>query len=151
MVTSSIGLVEKYDMLAPKFKAAYAFLRQTNVAELPVQTLALSPDLTVQVKEYDTKPPEETPFETHDKMFDIQYVVSGEELFGIAPRDSLEETEPYSNEKDITFYRDPPQYGSLLLRPGDLVVVSPDEAHKPGCMTGKPSPVKKIIIKVRAH
>jgi YhcH/YjgK/YiaL family protein len=149
MLASSIGLVEKYDMLAPKFKAAYEFLRKTNLAELLVQTLTLSPDLTVQVKEYDTKPPEEAKFETHNKMFDIQYVVSGEELFSLAPRDGLEETEPYSDEKDITFYRDPPQYGSLQLRPGDLVVVSPDEAHKPACMVGKPSPVKKIIIKVR--
>jgi YhcH/YjgK/YiaL family protein len=149
MFTSNILFAEKYDLQSPKFKAAYEFLRQKNLTELPVQTTPLSPDLIVQVREYDTKPPAEAQFETHNKMFDIQYVVSGEEVFGLAPRDSLEETAPYDDEKDITFYRDPPHYGSLLLRAGDMVIVSPEEAHKPSCMVEKPSPVKKIIIKVR--
>ncbi|MDR1468680.1 MAG: YhcH/YjgK/YiaL family protein, partial [Spirochaetaceae bacterium] len=142
-------LAEKYDYLAPKFRQAYEFLRRGDLADLPVQGITLSEDLTVQVKEYDTKPPEDARFETHDKMFDIQFVVSGEELFGLAPRAGLKETTPYDAEKDITFYHDPPRYGSVLLRAGDFIVVSPDDAHKPACMMEKPAPVKKIIVKVR--
>jgi YhcH/YjgK/YiaL family protein len=149
MFAANIRLAEKYDVYAPKFKAAYEFLRQKNLAELPVQTMRLSADLTVQVREYNTKPSAEAQFETHDKMFDIQYVVSGEEFFGVAPRDSLEEMTPYNAEKDVTFYHDPPHYGLHLLRAGDFILVSPEEAHKPSCMVGTSSPVKKIIIKVR--
>jgi YhcH/YjgK/YiaL family protein len=92
--------------------------------------------------------PKDAKFETHDKMFDIQFVVSGEELFGIASRPDLEITEPYNKEKDITFYRDPPYYSSVLLRAGDLIVVAPEDAHKPACMVEKPAPVKKIIVKI---
>ena len=148
MFASHISLAEKYDYLAPKFRQAYEFLRRGDLADMPEQVIKLSEDITVQVKEYDTKPPLDARFETHDKMFDIQFVVSGEELFGLAPRDGLKETGPYNAEKDITFYYDPPRYGSVLLRAGDFIVVSPDDGHKPACMTEKPAPVKKIIVKI---
>ena len=149
MFASHISLVEKYDYLAPKFRQAYEFLRRGDLADLPVQVIKLSEDITVQVKEYDTKPSEAARFETHDKMFDIQFVISGEELFGLSSREGLKETVPYDAEKDITFYQDPPRYGSVLLRAGDFIVVSPEDAHKPACMTERPAPVKKIIAKVR--
>ncbi|MDR0639782.1 MAG: YhcH/YjgK/YiaL family protein [Spirochaetaceae bacterium] len=149
MFASHISLAEKYDYLAPKFRQAYEFLRRGDLADLSARVTKLAEDITVQLKEYDTKPPEDVRFETHDKMFDIQFMVSGEELFGLVPRDGLKETAPYDAEKDITFYQDPPRYGSVLLKAGDFIVVSPDDAHKPACMTEKPAPVKKIVVKVR--
>jgi YhcH/YjgK/YiaL family protein len=149
MFGSAILFAEKYDFLAPKFRLAYEFLRRKDLAELPAETLELSRDVLVQVKEYTTKPPAEAKFETHDRMFDIQFVVLGEELFGLAPRAGLEAEAPYDAGKDITFYRDPPHYGSVLLRAGDFIVVTPEDAHKPACMVAQPAPVKKIIVKIR--
>jgi YhcH/YjgK/YiaL family protein len=149
MFGSAILFAEKYDFLAPKFRLAYEFLRRKDLAELPAGTMDLSKDVLVQVKEYTTKPPAEAKFETHDRMFDIQFVVSGEELFGLAPRAGLEVEAPYDAEKDITFYRDPLRYGSVLLQAGDFIVVTPEDAHKPACMVAQPAPVKKIIVKIR--
>ena len=34
------------------------------------------------------------------------------------------------------------------LRPGDLVVTPPCDAHKPGCCPGEPAPLKKVCVKV---
>jgi YhcH/YjgK/YiaL family protein len=149
MFQSSIQTAEKYDYLAEKFIASYEFLRRKDLASLPVGTIKLNDDVTVQVHAYDTLAAESARFETHDRMFDIQYVISGQELFGVAPRSSLVVETPYNSEKDITFYRDPPLYGSVLLGAGDFIVVSPEEAHKPRCIAGQVSAVKKIVIKVR--
>jgi YhcH/YjgK/YiaL family protein len=149
MFASNIFFTEKYDFTAPKFTHAYEFLRRKDLAGLPVQTLELSGGAVVQVREYMTRPPDEAKFEAHDRMFDIQFVVSGGELFGLAPRAGLEEEASYDGEKDITFYHDPPCYGSVLLRAGDFIVVGPEDAHKPGCMITQPAPVKKIIVKIR--
>jgi YhcH/YjgK/YiaL family protein len=149
MFQSSIQLAEKYDYLAEKFKIGYEFLRRKDLAELPPGLIELNDEVTVRVQEYNTAAAESVRFETHDRNFDIQYVVSGEELFGLAPRNSLAVETPYNADKDITLYRDPPLYGSLLLNAGDFIVVGPEEAHKPRCMAGKLSFVKKIIVKVR--
>ncbi|MDR1147512.1 MAG: YhcH/YjgK/YiaL family protein [Spirochaetaceae bacterium] len=149
MFASNILFVEKYDYMNEKFKLAYEFLRRDDLTELPVGEIKLSPDVTVRVQEYTTKLPEEAKFESHNKMIDIQYVASGQEFFGLARREQLETIVPYSDEKDITFYRDPPVYGSVLLQAGDFIVVSPEDAHKPSCVVGTPAPVKKLLIKVR--
>lgn len=52
-------------------------------------------------------------------------------------------------ENDVVFYEDPPMSGQVLLREGDLVVVAPEDAHKPRCAAGDPAPVKKVVVKVK--
>jgi YhcH/YjgK/YiaL family protein len=149
MFSTSVKFAEKYDYLSAKFKTAYEFLRRNDLAGLPVGVIKLTDDVTVQVQEYTTIPAESGKFETHDKMFDIQYVISGKEAFGIAPRSELTVTEAYNTEKDITFYKDPALSGSVLLGPGDFIVVAPEDAHKPRCISGSPAAVKNLVIKVR--
>ena len=68
-------------------------------------------------------------FETHEKYFDIQYMVSGREQFGVCKRDGLVEKE--RNEAgDLIFYEEPEFSGSVFLEEGDLIVVAPEDAHK---------------------
>ena len=149
MFSTSVSLAEKYDYQSKKFKTAYEFLRRKDLAGLPAGSIKLNDDVTVLVQEYTTVPAETAKFETHEKMFDIQYVISGKEAFGIAPRSELTVTEAYSDEKDITFYKDPAVHGYVVLGPGDFVVVAPEDAHKPRCIAGSPGAVKKLVIKVR--
>ena len=44
---------------------------------------------------------------------------------------------------------DPDLFGEVLLREGDLIVVAPEDAHKPRCAAGEPAPVKKVVVKVK--
>ncbi|MDR3312723.1 MAG: YhcH/YjgK/YiaL family protein [Spirochaetaceae bacterium] len=151
MFNTSIDLSEKYDFLAEKFKLGYEFLRRKDLKDLPVGNIKLSDQVTALVQEYETKTPEAAKFETHDRMFDIQYVISGRELFGVAPRHALTVSVPYNSEKDVTLYKDPVTFTQVLLNPGDFIVVPPDDGHKPQVTAepGKPCRVKKIVIKVR--
>lgn len=149
MLYSTKVLAAKYDYLAPKFKIGYEFLKRADLAALPVGKIDLELGVFVQVQEYTSKIPATAKFETHDKYFDIQYVVAGEETFGIAHREGLAIDTPYNPEKDICFHKEPAVSGLLYLQAGDVVVVSPEEAHKPSlAVNGKQGTVKKLVIKV---
>jgi len=79
--------------------------------------------------------------------FDIQYMVSGREQFGVCKRDGLKVKERIE-ENDVIFYEEPEFSGSVLLEEGDLIIVAPEDAHKPRCAAGKPCDVKKVVVKI---
>lgn len=149
MFATSKQFAVKYNYLDAKFKTCYEFLKRGDLASLPVGKMPLDGGITVLVQEYTSKIPENCRFESHDKFFDIQYVVSGAEMFGLANRSELSEDGAYNPEKDITFYKEPAVCGMLLLNAGDFIAVAPEDAHKPGLMVaGKQAPVKKLVIKI---
>ena len=149
MFFSNVSIAEKYNYLEEKFTVAYKWLAETNIKDLPEAFYPLMGDEVIAgVQEYSTSPWEERRFETHDKYFDIQYMVTGDETFGVCKRDGLKEIDRI-DENDVVFYEDPDLYGQVLLREGDLIVVAPEDAHKPRCAAGKPAPVKKVVVKVK--
>lgn len=148
MFNTSTKYAEKYDYLEKKFKIGYEFLRRSDLADLEVGAIQLEEGVLAQIQKYNTNAPEIGKYETHDRNFDIQYVISGEEKFEVACRESLEVETPYDAQKDITFYKEPANSSVIYLKAGDFVVVSPEEAHKPRCNASATCEVKKIVIKV---
>lgn len=149
MLTTNLKLADKYDYLSEKFAKTYHFLRTADLEALPVGNTEIDgKNVFANVQEYTSMPWEECAFEAHDRYFDIQYVVSGREIFGYAKRESLKEKAPYDPEKDLVFFEEPEGCGQILLEAGDLAVVPPEDAHKPRCMAGERCRVKKIVVKV---
>ena len=149
MFFSHVSIAEKYNYLEEKFTVAYKWLAETNIKDLPEGSYPLmGDDVIAGVQEYTTSPWEERRFETHDKYFDIQFMVTGNEMFGVCKRDGLKEINRIE-ENDVVFYEDPELYGQVLLKEGDLIVVAPEDAHKPRCAAGTPAPVKKVVVKVK--
>ena len=149
MLFCNVSIADRYDYLEEKFKVAYKWLAETAIKDLPEGFYPLmGDDVIAGVQEYTTSPWEERRFETHDLYFDIQFMVTGDEMFGICKRDGLREVDRIE-ENDVVFYEDPPMSGQVLLREGDLVVVAPEDAHKPRCAAGDPAPVKKVVVKVK--
>lgn len=60
--------------------------------------------MVANVQEYTTYPASEASFETHEKFFDIQYMASGREMFGVCKRDGLKVKERIE-ENDLIFTR----------------------------------------------
>jgi YhcH/YjgK/YiaL family protein len=151
MIYSSIDLAYTYDDKSAAFKAAYDFLHRPGLEDLPPGPIVINDAVKALVQEYETRPGEAIAFESHNKMADIQYVVSGCELFGVAPRKSLVEKTPYNDEADASLYQDPKQCTWVLLQAGDFITVFPEDAHKPQVQAeaGKACRVKKIVMKVR--
>lgn len=149
MFFSNVSIAEKYNYLEEKFTCAYKWLAETDLKNLAVGSYPLmGDDVIANVQAYDTFTPDQGRFETHEKYFDIQYLVTGKEMFGVCKRDGLKETERVES-NDVIFYEDPEFPGFVLLEEGDLIVVAPEDAHKPRCCAGAPMPVKKVVVKVK--
>ncbi len=148
MFFSNVSIATKYNYLEDKFLAAYKWLEETDIASLPVGKYPILGDTVVaNVQEYTSIKWEEGAFESHEKYYDIQYVVSGKERFGVCKRDGLVVKER-KDASDLIFYEEPALSGSVLLEAGDLIVVAPEDAHKPKCQADGPEPVKKVVVKV---
>lgn len=151
MLTTNITLAEKYDYLSDKFKKAFTFLRETDLASLPIGRTEIDGDeVYASVQSYTTMTVEECAFESHLKYFDVQYVVEGEECFGYEPVKNLTPSMDYDAERDLIFYNEPDDAGSVILKAGDFAIVPPEDGHAPRRMTKNgPCPVKKIVVKVK--
>ena len=129
MVSNRIGLEYKYDFSSPKFRTAFEFLSRKDLGSLPLGWIDLDNGVRASVQGYETIAPAEGFYETHEKYFDIQYVVSGKEYVGVTTRDGLKVKTPY--DKD-----------------GDYIILAPEDVHKPRLTAGEKVTVKKIVVKV---
>lgn len=148
MLFSPIAIAEKYNYLEDKFLAAYKWLKETDLDNTPVGSYPVCDGVTANVQEYTTFPASQGYFETHDKFFDVQYVISGKEQFGVCKREGLVVREE-NPDNDVVFYEEPALSGTVLLLPGDLIAVAPEDAHKPRCAAGEPEFVRKVVVKVK--
>ena len=89
MYFAPISQATKYNYLDDKFQAAYKWLAETDLDNTPAGSYPICEGVTANVQEYTTFPASEGSFETHDKFFDIQYVISGKEQFGVCKREGL--------------------------------------------------------------
>lgn len=131
-----------------KFELAFGFLRRGDLKSLPEGWYELGEGVRASVQRYETRAAEELRFETHEKFYDVQYVVEGREFMGVCTRRGLAEAVPYDEENDITFYEEPALCGRVLLEAGDYIVLGPEDAHKPRCSAGEKTAVVKIVVKV---
>lgn len=149
MFFSNVTIAEKYNYLEEKFVRAYKWLAETDIKALPAGSYPImGDDVIANVQEYTTFPASEGRFETHEKYFDIQYMVTGKEQFGVCKRDGLVVQERI-DENDVIFYEEPEFSGTVFLDEGDLIVVAPEDAHKPRCCAAEPEAVKKVVVKVK--
>ena len=148
MFTGTIGKDNICTEQIKQFQVAFDFLKRKDLADLEEGWIDLGKGVRASVQHYSTMEEDALDFETHERFFDVQYLADGYEYIGVCGREGLTVKTPYNSENDVTFYRDPKQWGMVLLGPGDYVVLGPWDAHKPRCMAGASMPVKKIVIKV---
>lgn len=148
MFSAILGDEYKYDLTAPKFKTAFTFLKRGDLAGLKEGWYELENGVRASVQHYETAAPETIDYETHEKYFDIHYMVQGSEMIGAIHRNCVQEKTAYDADADMQYYHDPKFASSILINTGDFVLLAPDYAHKPHCAVGKATVVDKIVIKV---
>lgn len=131
-----------------KFALAFGFLRRGELKEMPEGWYELGEGVRASVQRYVTREAVELSFETHEKFYDVQYVVEGKEFMGVSGRKGLVAKTEYDAENDITFYEEPELSGRVLLEAGDYIVLGPEDAHKPRCLAGEATAVVKVVVKV---
>ena len=144
MIKDKVENSALYEGVNPGFPAAFAFLKEAMAAPKEVGRYELGEGVFAFVQSYDSKPADACKIEAHKKYIDIQCVLKGRELFGVADLSTQTLYEDKFEEKDVAFYHG--EVDLLTLSDGDFVVVFPEDAHRP--QQGDGSRVEKVVVKV---
>ncbi|OUP39781.1 YhcH/YjgK/YiaL family protein [Olsenella sp. An188] len=149
MIFTSLADAARNDVTSARMAKALEFLTRPDLAELaPGRHEIMGDEVFANVQELTTVRPGEKNYEAHRRYADVHYVISGEELMGVAPVGECEPVGEFSEADDFGLYVPGDREAWATLRPGDLVVTPPCDAHKPGCCPGEPAPLKKVCVKV---
>ena len=149
MIFTSLADAAHNDVTSARMAKALEFLARPDLAELaPGRHEIMGDEVFANVQELTTVRPGEKNYEAHRRYADVHYVISGEELLGVAPVGECEPVGEFSEADDFGLYVPGDREAWATLRPGDLVVTPPCDAHKPGCCPGEPAPLKKVCVKV---
>ena len=95
---------------------------------------------------YETIPLEQGFFEAHRRYLDIHIMLQGEERVDVSHPEGLSLLEE-KTEQDFYAYQGEGEY-SLVLRPGNFLVVFPGDAHRIKLQLDGPKQVSKAVFKV---
>ena len=150
MILDHISHADTYLNLGSGFAKALEFLKRKDLADLPVGNYAVDGDkVYVMIQEAGLKDWDEGKWESHFRYADIQMPISGREVIGFGPTEDARVLVPCPEGKDVQFL-DSPSERRCTLNKGEMMILFPQDAHKPGIApSGSERHVKKAVAKVR--
>ena len=150
MILDLLDNADAYNALGPRIAQGLAFLRNTDLAALPLGKNVIDGDnLFAMAQRYDSRTHDNMIWESHRRYIDIQYIGEGEELMGyLNLTEQATVTRPYDETGDAALYST--TAGSLFkIQAGKFAIFTPQDVHAPGlAIDNKPSPVFKVVVKV---
>ncbi|RKX47287.1 MAG: YhcH/YjgK/YiaL family protein [Verrucomicrobia bacterium] len=148
MILDTLGNAAKYAGLKIGLSEAFGFLDQPGLAELPDGKHEIAGSRVYAIIAHENgRAVSDGKLEGHRKHIDIQYVISGEESMGWAPREGLVSSVDYDEENDLEFFAGEPD-SIVRIPPGSFAVFLPTDAHLPLVGDG---PIHKVVVKVAAN
>lgn len=152
MILDQLANAVLYRSLPAPLVAALDFLRQTDLAALPLGKTGIDGEhLFALVQEYTPKPAAAGKFEAHRRYWDVQYVASGVERIGWNTLSRMTLSEPHSGERDVAFFTGAGDF--FYVPAGTFAIFGPSDVHLPGVSADEHAsaeqlPVRKVVVKV---
>lgn len=131
-----------------RWQLAFKFIKEHDLATLPLGKQVLSDDVTVNVQEYVTREPGEERLEGHRKLIDLQYMVAGKELHGSAKLSEGTVVNPYSETKDVGHFT-VPVITYYVATPERFSIYFPSDIHITNLQYGEKANVRKVVFKIK--
>lgn len=147
MIYDSIQRISQYEGVSDGIKRGLRYLAETDFSVLEDGRQEIKGDqIFANLQSYETRLSNDTP-ESHQRYIDIQYLIEGEELVGVAPIEEMRGVEESHPDRDLWLHRGPTEV--LTLGRERFLALWPGDAHAP-CIAvdGKPSFVRKCVVKV---
>ena len=104
MIYDTLDHAGQYRKLSGNLAKALDYLTGTELETVEAGRVEIDGERVFALfQSYETKPENDRP-EAHRKYIDIQYLIEGEELIGVAPLASMERVAEAAPERDIWFY-----------------------------------------------
>lgn len=147
MILGKISDSQRYEALHPKFKQLFDFIKNHNLLEMELGKIELDGEnLFINNVEPTLMKKENQALEVHQKYIDVHFPLSGEEIYGWSAIEDLSSPrEKFDVENDFALY-DEEAKTYFTLRPGEFLIVYPEDAHAPVIGEGK---FRKAIAKVK--
>ena len=131
---------------------ALQWLRGQDFTQLPAEKIAVEGEhITAQLLELTSRPAAELRPEQHRHHVDLHYLIDGEETIGVALDCGANPiAQPYDPARDLLFYESAAGENFINLRPGQFLVLYPEDIHRPTIATNAPAPLRKIVMKISA-
>ena len=101
----------------------------------------------VNIVEYETVKPKDRFWEAHRQYLDVHLMLEGTEQIDLNFIQNMDVKEYAA--KDDFLSMDGEKNGSVILKPGDLLVCYPTDAHRTAVAADKQENIKKAIFKVK--
>lgn len=141
--------LSRYKGISKAMDTAIDYLAEKDLNELNMGRNDVDGDqVYINRFDYTTMPEAEAAWEGHKYYADIHVVLEGEEKIGVTNASSLKAGE-YDEAGDFIPYEGPVD-SWVTMRPGDILVVFPEDVHVVKVQLAGPSKVKKAVFKVMA-
>lgn len=127
------------------------FLAETDFTALAAGRIEIDGEaIFALVQDYETTAKANNRAEAHRRYIDIQFVAAGSEIIGYAPllAGMAASEDHLASPRDIAFYDAPGLETDLHLPSGGFAVFFPWDIHRPRCVSGAPTAVRKVVVKV---
>lgn len=147
MILDNLSNAELYYALHPAFKTLMEYVESHDLSQVPAGRITIEgDDLFINVNDSTLVDKENQKLEVHRQYIDVHFPLSGEEICGWSPIESLGTSdEPFNVESDFALYSAPAQT-YFTVKPGQFYIVYPEDAHAPVIGEGK---LRKLVAKVR--
>ena len=153
MIYSSISTWKNEEKIyGERLHKGLAYLEEMMKSDVADEKFVIDEDrifgfvTTVETEEVSARRPE-----SHKRHIDIQFLMEGREKIGyIRKNEDLKVVSDLLEEKDNCFY-DGSIEGEVFLdlKPGDFAVFFPEDVHRPQCISGDNTKIRKAVIKIR--
>ena len=151
MILTTLSTKNVYNKYPAAIMRAIAYLRE-NAAKIPTMEVGDYPiegnKMFAKVFDVETQKIEDTHPEIHRKYIDVQYWANGEELMGYAPNTGSVNVCDAREENDLYFLTDAPNEVFLPAHEGDVMVLFPEDIHRPAIRRSNAVTCRKVVVKV---
>jgi YhcH/YjgK/YiaL family protein len=148
MIYAKLSEARAYRGIHPALDMALEHMTQEFMENLTDVTQQLDGERVYATRfTYETLPAQETYFEAHRQYLDIHIMVAGQERVEIG---HPEELTLFEHRDDFYAYRGQ-GFASLVLKPGEFLVVFPRDAHRIKMQVDGPETVSKAVFKAKIH
>lgn len=151
MILGFIQHIDKEKTIYPAaLQKGLEYIKNTDFSALPAGKYPIDGDkMFALVSEYMPEAKELRKAETHEKYIDIQYIVSGEEIMGVAPLSTTAEVlEDCLAERDAIFYKKFANEIDVQTCEGMYILFFPWDIHRPNCISRPGVKVRKVVLKI---